>query len=83
MTAVIPYGASAESTTATVREVLAKHGHRVITTWDVDDPDGEPAVWVIPAGQTTGRGEYFRPGQRLTVGDDGSYRIEGASAVAA
>lgn len=72
-----------ESMATTARQVLARHGHRVIATWDLEDPDGEPAVWVIPAGETTGQGKYFRPGQQLVVAEDGSYEILPASAVAA
>jgi hypothetical protein len=74
-TTVIPYGSTVEATVLTVRAVLARHGHRVIPTWDVEDPDAEPAVWVIPAGLTTGKGAYFRPGQQIVVAGDGSYEI--------
>lgn len=83
MSTVIPYGTSVESTAETARAVLARFGHRVIVTWDVDDPEGEPAVWVIRAAETTGKGEYFRPGQQLVVSGNGSYEILPTSAVAA
>lgn len=83
MSTVIPYGTSVESTAETVRTVLARFGHRVIVTWDVEDRNGEPAVWIIPTGQTTGGGEYLRPGQQIVVNGDGSYRIETVAEVAA
>lgn len=83
MNTLIRYGSTVEATVLSVREVLARHGHRCIATWDVEDPDADPAVWVIPAGLTTGQGAYFRHGQQIVVAGDGSYTIEAAAAVAA
>jgi hypothetical protein len=80
---VIPYGSTVEATVLTVRAVLTRHGHRCISTWDLDDPDAAPAVWVIPADKCTWEGAYFRPGQQIIVAGDGSYEIVAAPAVAA
>jgi hypothetical protein len=83
--AIVPYGptSAVESMADAARLALGKHGHRVIAAWDVDDPDGEPAVWVIPRDRASSAGQYFRPGQQLVVAEDGSYRILPVSAVAA
>lgn len=83
MTVTIRHSASVEGTADTVRTALSRFGHCVIVTWDVEDPNGAPAVWIIPAGQTTGDGEYLRPGQQIVVSGNGSYRIETVAEVAA
>lgn len=76
MTTTIRHSTSVEGTADTVRTALSRFGHRVIVTWDVEDPVGAPAVWIIPVGCDTGEGEYLRPGQQIVVSGNGSYRIE-------
>lgn len=83
MTTTIRHSGSVADTADTVRTALARFGHRVIATWDVEDRDGAPAVWIIPAGCDTGEGQYLRPGQQVVISGDGSYSIEAATAVAA